>query len=75
MLPLLYSLSEPSLNEIQVTFYKLWLQVCLQQRWPLGRHFEWYQKSDFLRAKFQTNWPIHFWEIAVHGRTGVHVKL
>ena len=30
---------------------------------------------DFLGANFQTNWPIHFWEIADHGRTDFHWKM
>ena len=29
------------------------------------------QTVPVLGLKFQTSWPIHFWEIAVHGRTYV----
>ena len=29
------------------------------------------QTVPILGLKFQTSWPIHFWEIAVHGRTYV----
>ena len=77
MLALLSILSAPSLKEIQLALFELQLQVCLIQDGHqaailnIKNLFD-VHKPQTIRdrgVKFQTIWPIHFWEITLHGST------
>ena len=71
-------LTAPSLKEIRLVLSELQLQVCLHPRWPsaailndIKNPFDVHNPQTIpdLGVKFQTIWPTHFWEIAVHGST------